>query len=295
MLNLPSCKVGNDFFEGTCVSSSGDLGIDELKFLQIIATPKLPDIIELPLVQDEFIGKIGYAFPGSSPSFEVQLSFTPLEFNVLSADLIDSSGMTFSNIPFKITDINNTFDRFILTVSIPDGVAPGESAVYLNLSDGTFLNGIIQIVGFSDVEVITIKNPNRRDLGKPIIKRVFVKKHGRKITLRIRGKNFINRQIFYDKNGSIIFLKNPHIPDPNTEITIYPENLNSRIKKRVVRHKNRSLKIEFILPQNVNGKTEAVVVIATPEGIASAAFKIKRKDQRLVIPIQPTTVSSLNP
>jgi len=112
VFNLPSCKVENNFFEGTCLSSDR-LGIDELKFLQIVSTPKLPDIIELPLVQDEFIGKIGYAFPGSNPSFEVQLSFTPLEFNALSVDLVDSSGMTFSNIPFKITDINDTFDRFI--------------------------------------------------------------------------------------------------------------------------------------------------------------------------------------
>ncbi len=287
LLGLPLCKLEDQFSDGTCLLGRGGLEIDEAEFLEIVSTPKLPKIIELPLVTDEFVGKIGFAYIGSNPSFEVKLSFIPEEINVVSVDLEDSDGNRFENIPFKVTNVPSSNDRFIFTITIPDEMLPGESNVTLHFADGKELTGIIQIIDPYDVEIVTIRNPIRKDIGKPVINRIIVIKRGRRMMLRVRGFNFASRKILYAQDDEINFSRNKQAPDPHTSVTIYPSDLHSNIKKRIVRKRSKFMRIHFILPERITEVTDSVLVIATPEGITSASFLIKPKKHRLIINVQP--------
>ena len=294
LFDIPACKNGNDFFEGVCIPLQSP--VNSPNFLSVISTPELPDIVGLPLLRDEFVGVIGFAYPGSNPSYEVKLSIPKSDLDVESVDVVDNDGIIFTSIPFKITDIINNSDTIILTLNLSDDIAIGQSTFVLNLKNGNTLTGIIEIIDPVDVEIITIRNSNRKNIAKPVIRRIYVKKNGRRITLGIRGKNFVSRQMYYSSEDSagglpdsaLIFLVNPDIPDPNTSVTLYPSVLDTKINKTVVKHRSKFMKIKFKLPENVNEKTKCVVVIATPEGIVSARFPVMVKRQRMIISVEPS-------
>ena len=284
LLNLPACKFGNDFFAGICQLKEF-LITDQADFLEVISTPKLPNVIQLPLVRDEFIGKIGISYPGANPSFEIKTTLPLIDLNITSISLEDSDDVLYENIPFKITEIPQSTNSFILTLSLPDDISLGESRFTLNLGNGKTLTGIIEIIDSLDVEIVTIMNHVRKLVAKPEIKRIYVKKVGRKITLGIRGKNFVNRKILFtrDEPDNLEKFVNPQIPDPHTAVTIYPSTIDSMIKARIVRKRSKYMKIRFVLPQNVSERTDAVLVVATPEGIVSVNFPITRKSKKFIL------------
>ena len=274
LLNIPLCKTPtNDFVTGFCNKDLVSTGAS----LNIVSTPGLPEIIDLPLIPDEFIGKIGIAYPGSNPSFEIETSIQDLMVN--SIDIEDGSSMSFANIPFLITPIKDESNKYILTLTLPDGLSKGEASITLNLtadSPELFLEGIIEIVDFTDVEIVTIKNPARKLIqSPPVIKRMFVKQSGNKVVVRLRGKNFVSRQLFYDPEGVDTYFKHNPNPDPITVSTVYPSNLESKLVERVVRKRGDLMRIEFKISKRPNRTVNAVLIIATPRGIVTVPFKIR--------------------
>ena len=108
--------------------------------------------------------------------------------------------------------------------------------------------------------------------------------NGKKITLTLHGKNFVSRQIFYTSTDSSSgglpengesFVANPDIPDPHTLLTIFPNDLNAKITKRVVKQRGKLMKVHIEFPENITKTTEAIIVIVTPKGIVSKSFIIK--------------------
>ena len=164
-----------------------------------------PDVINLPLIPDEFVGKIGFAYPGSNPSYEIKVLTNEQNIEVGSVSFIDSSGMIFENIPFEITKIDGFENQFILGLEIPEGASKGSANFTLNFISGEQLTGIIEIIdSFKNVEIITIKNPIKRtELDKPVIEELISKaSSSTKLTLFLKGKNFVSRQIFYTTDSS---------------------------------------------------------------------------------------------
>jgi len=276
-LGFPTCKIGLDYVAGECVPS---LITDTFDGLQITSTPHLPALIAgLGLTPDDVAGLIGVSYPGANPSFEIDTSIPFSQLQIGSIDLDDSSGMTFTDVPFEVTGIKGEENKFILTLTLSGHVASGNSLFTIHLRDGSTLDGIIQIIDLLKVDIITIHNPKRFKIGKPKIKRITVHKEGKNLTVGVRGLNFVSRQVYFTQDGVELFMANPDIPAPNTEVTIYPSKLRADLTKKLVTKRSKFLKFNFKLPQNVNEKTEAVLVIATPEGIISARFPIYKKSK----------------
>ena len=162
---------------------------------------------------DENVGRIGFAFPGSNPSYELETSTTPKSeaINITSINIKDSSGMTFSNIQFTTTDIPSLSDKFILSIDIPKDISTGTATVTLTLASGKQLNAILEIIDPLLVSVKTIRNQKKRDIRRLQIDKVSIHKQGTMISITLEGNNFVNRQIFFDKDGADgreVFVKN---------------------------------------------------------------------------------------
>lgn len=282
LLGLPSCKNNNVYTPGTC-SRRGILNLDSLG-VEITFALSFPDVIQLPLNNDEFVGKIGFAFPGSNPSYEIKTLTTNSNIEVSSVDLTDNAGMIFENISFEIIKLDGLENEFILTVIIPEEISEGKAAFTLNLTSGEQLTGEIQIINsLNDLEIITIKNPNKRtSIDKPEIDKLISKASGKKMSLILKGKNFVSRQIFYtseDSGGGLsgneeLFVINPDTPDPHTAITIFPSSLNAKVTKRIVKKNGKLMKVFIKFSKKITKRTEAVIVVVTPEGITSKSFVI---------------------
>ena len=273
-LGLPLCKTRNTFTTGSCIDPRALL-VDTLSFLDITSTPKLPPIIQLPLTTDESVGKVGIAYPGSNPSFEIKTPFKISQEEILSADIKDSRGIVLNGINFKLATIPNVSGRSVLTLTLPDDISKGESIFTLNLQANRVLKGRLQIVDFKELQIITIKNKNRKQILKPVIRRIFVSKENKKIRLNVKGNHFVSRQIIINENGTEKTLVNAEIPSPNTSVTIYPTDLKIRPTRTAVKARGRTISINFLLPDNVRIGTKATLVLATPRGIVSASFVIR--------------------
>lgn len=283
---LPLCENGNTFTQVICKkpSRSGlSSGID------VLSSPEFPDIANLPLVKDE-LGNIGFSYSGSDPTFEIttngiftrgfeKISKTKLSrllgTDIASIDLIDSKGTLFTNVPFTANSVENNPDRLILTLHIPDEVEEGLTTFILKLKDGQALNGGIQIIESKKINIITIENPNKKPINdQPLINKIRIEKHGKKVTIKLTGSNFVNRQVFYDENGVEIFNSHPGIPDPYTTVTIYPSDLDIKVKRKIVTSRSKFMKIKLELPSDINTPTKGVLVLTTPTGITSQSFVI---------------------
>ena len=270
---------------GTIISSSGTattsggLGIDAASLtIDVLSTPKLPDIIQLPLVRDEFLGKIGFAYRGSNPSFEIRTR-TILTSKITSADIIDKSGTVFANIPFSVFEIPGSQDTLILGLTLPDSLAVGETRFILHVENGESLTGLIDVLDFLDV-----KTPNsiktKKIIEKPVISRL--KSHtetSHKIKLRLRGDSFVGRRVVFEENGVVQFLIRPR-NDPNTSVTVYPRDLNLELRRSSVVHNRKIMRIRLRSTEKITTPVNAVLVIATPRGIVSKEFTIRPKIKR---------------
>lgn len=187
--------------------------------------------------------------------------------------------MTFSNIQFTTTDIPTSSDKFILSLDIPKDISTGTATVTLTVGSGKQLNAILEIIDPLLVSVKTIKNQKKRDIRRLQIKNVTINKQGTMISITLQGNNFVNRQIFFDKDGAEgreVFVKNGQIPDPHTVVTLFPASLNAVVKRRAVTQSNTILKINLELPSDVSEKINGVLVVATTEGIASTKLPISK-------------------
>ena len=270
---------------GTTISSSGTattsggLGIDAASLtIDVLSTPKLPDIIQLPLVRDEFLGKIGFAYRGSNPSFEIRTR-TILTSKITSADIIDKSGTVFANIPFSIFEIPGSQDTLILGLTLPDSLAVGETRFILHVENGESLTGLIDVLDFLDVKTPhSIKT--KKIIEKPVISRL--KSHtetSHKIKLRLRGDSFVGRRVVFEENGVVQFLIRPR-NDPNTSVTVYPRDLNLELRRSSVVHNRKIMRIRLRSTEKITTPVNAVLVIATPRGIVSKEFTIRPKVKR---------------
>lgn len=258
-----------------CVESSEDgLGIDRFNTIDVsvVSSPNLPDIVQLPLVVDELQGKVGFAFSGSSPSFEIKLPVNDPNLRIVSVDLKDSTGKAFENVPFVNTNISGTFENLILSLNIPETVSPGGLRFALGLNNSNSVAGLINII--NPFEVQEFFGEKLKDVFKPEINRVFLLRDDGAITLILRGKHFVGKKIFY-KNGELTSFLEKSKNDPITQVTILPSNLDLKIIERRVLDKGRTMKIKLKPPQILKRKVKAVLVISTPSGITSKSFVIK--------------------
>ena len=286
ILGLPSCKTKDVFLPGICLQRA--LLIPDNLGIEIVFALSFPEIIKLPLNTDEFVGEVGYAFPGSNPSYEIKTLTPNLNIEVSSIDLTDSTGMIFTSIPFEIMKLADLENEFVLTLTIPEKISKGKAIFILNLKNGEPLIGKIEIISsFKKLEIITIKNPNKRTvIDKPEINKLSSRVSDKKMTLVLSGKNFVSRQIFYageDSSGGLIeelFVANPDIPDPHTVINIFPSSLNAKVTKRIVTKNGNFMKIFIKFPEKIIKRTEAVIVVVTPNGIVSKSFTIRPRGKR---------------
>lgn len=232
----------------------------------------MPSVIELPLVRDELIGKVAFAYPGSNPSFEIKLPFIPVNFKVVSVHVEDITKKVFLNLPFKITPTSDNFEKFVLSVILPDDIPAGESTLIVNLDDSSSLTGTIQIVNFKNVDILTNNETLRTTLDKPKINKVFIRSNNEKYDLVLKGESFATRKIVFKENGLEHFIINEKDPDPNTSITLFPSDLNTQITFSRVLEEGKFMRIQFKLKQRIKDKTKVVLVLATPRGIVSRTF-----------------------
>ena len=271
-----TCKsVSTSSSSSGAISSSSSSGTSSAFLtVDVINTPKLPDITPLPLIPDEFIGKIGFAYFGSSPSFEIQIPENKTNLKIISVDLKDKRGIFFADIPFTITKVPNNPDILILGLTLPDNLSTGEANFILNLDNSETLTGTIQIIEFLDIQ-IPISLSTTKNISKPLISRIRTKVINKKLTVFLRGNNFVKRGIFLQQDDRRNFILNP-LHDPHTTITVYPSNLNITLEKRVVTRNGRRMKIKLKMPKKIGQTTNAVLVIATPRGIVSQHFQIRK-------------------
>lgn len=214
----------------------------------------LPKIIKLPLIPDEFIGKIGIAYAGSNPAFEIKFPEDTLPSNLVSIDLKDKDENVFPNTQFNLTKISNSSDKLILSLKIPDNVSKGTLNFNLNLADGKRFSGLIEIIDFIELA------KKEKTIGKPQIAKITTLKKGRNIILNISGNNFAG-----DENAS-----------PNTTATLFPTDLNASLELQSVSKNNKNLVLKLSLPDGIEKSVRSVISISTPRGIVSAPFVIKK-------------------
>ena len=264
---LVLCNNENKFSFATCVQPQSNPPVVEeqqVNNIDVVSTPRLPATIQLPLITDEFIGKVGIAYVGSIPSFEIIPPDGFIDTEIVSLSLTGSNGTIFNNIPFDFMDIPSTPGKFILTLSIPDDVSVGDATVTFNSSDGSSLNGIIKIINYNDE---LFQDP-------PFITRLFAKTIGQKVTITVRGNSLLARNIVSRINKSRV---NSELV-ANTEFTIYPSGLANDIKVKA--KTNGSIEISFQLAEPI-ASTVGELVVATPRGIASSPFVIQSRPNNL--------------
>lgn len=246
--------------------------------IDVVSNPELPEAVELPLVSDAFVNRAGFAYVGSNPSFEIKLPDGDPDRVIAGVDLQDSSGFIFNNIPFTTTSISGQPEKYILTLSLPDSIKEGEAKFALNLSNGTFLNGVIYIFSPLEVSVFKGKGLKTKRVSKPVITRISVSKVKSNVTLSIRGNDFLGKTFLYndeennEDEGTLIENSDG---TPNSTVSIFPSSLNAEIKKIAVLNGRKQIKINFSLPFALDKKTKSIVVISTPSGTISKRFILK--------------------
>ena len=233
-------------------------------------SPVFPGVVETLLTTDEIAQKTGLAYRGSNPSYEIKLPSGSNSTDVVSADIQDSAGTISRNIPFNITKIPDSADKVILTLKLPGNIAIGDLKYALNFSNKTSLTGNIKIIDFARVS-----SNNLKEFSKPSISEINVIRHkDNKITLFARGKNFVGRKIFIEENNTSLYFENQP-KEPHSSVTIFPKSLNTEIIERSVSKDKKTIKIKFKFASNTKGTIHAVLVVATPRGIASKGFLIR--------------------
>lgn len=244
--------------------------------IDVVSNPKLPDIIELPIVTDAFLNRSGFAYTGSNPSFEIKLPSGDPDITIASVDLKDSSGFIYKGIHFTVTPISGQPERYILNLSIPDSIKEGEAKFALNLNDGTSLNGVIYIFPPLEISVFKGKSIKTRKVAKPLITRISSSKIKNRVTLNVKGDNFVGRSFLYkDKDNIDNLVQNPK-GTSSTKVTIFPSSLGADIKKVSVFNHGTEMKVVIDFPFSVVAqKTDAELIASTPSGIASRLFTLK--------------------
>ncbi len=239
-------------------------------FIEISSAPTFPQIVELPLVSEEFTGISVFAYPGSNPSFEVNLPSDQIKSTVLYVHLKDSKDNIFQNIPFSVTSIPSTPGKIILSLKLPEQISTGKLQFTLFLHTGKSIHGFINII-----DPMNIQNPETNLVfDKPEIVNISEIKSDESISLLIKGTNFVgNRlQVTTDLND-IINLNS--LGGPQTTITIFPSNLNMKAGKLNVSRNSNQIEVKYPITGDSIEITDTVIVITTPRGIVSRQFKLK--------------------
>ncbi len=235
--------------------------------VEISSAPNFPQIIELPLVPEEFSGVPAFAYPGSNPSIEIKLPQDQIKSTILYVHLKDSQGNIFQNIPFNVVKIPTTPDKSILTLQLPEQVSTGKSQFTLFLHTGRLLHGSINIIDYMNIQI----PDTNTSLEKPLISSVIEAKSDQSVTLIIKGKNFVGNKVQAITNmEDTVSLKASS--GPQTSVTIFPSSLNIQIYKLNVTKNGNQLEVKFNIPDTLTGKTNATLIITTPRGITSKSF-----------------------
>lgn len=289
---------GNVCFNGECCDSFdcrlGETCTKDLKCepapnsgsTKIVQTPILPDIIELPVIPDEYIGEIGFAYPETFPSFEVKFPVSfPDGLSVNRIDLADQKGMIFRMLPFNVAPINGSTDTFDITITIPTGVSIGESLAYIVLNDGRSYEGTIHIVHPKKLVKSIIGNAPPVKIGrKAKVSKVQIIKKGADLRFKVYGKNFAHRRIIYvEPNGDVKEFEGPESPNPNTKVTLLPVTINADPIYRAVRSGHRILRLKFGLVEDLKTPTKTQLIIATPQYILTKEITLKPGKQNKTI------------
>ena len=252
---LALCNNNGVLSFGTCTQAQSfnpDINVS------IITNPNFPGSIELPLVKDEFLGKVGFAFKNPSqstnPSFEINTSLPLIDTEILSLELVGSDGTRFNNVLFSILATPDPTVS-VLTLVLPPSLQEGEAVFILNKTNGEVLSGIIEVI------VTDNNSPS------PAIRHVFARTVRNKVTLTVKGSNFSRSRVALRENKNQKLQLNPN---GSTEITIFPKSLN--IEPEILQSGKNLLKLRFDLPENVTGQTLGVLIISSPGGIVSTPF-----------------------
>ena len=254
--------------------------------LNVVSNPKLPEIVEPPLVTDEFATITGIAHIGSSPAFEVRLPESRPALTVSSVDLKDSSGFIFYDVPFLSSEIPGQPDKLIIKITLPDSIKEGEARFDLNFNDGTFDTGVIEIIKPANIAAFKSNSNKIKTLVKPRIIKVSVSRNKNRFLIAVKGRNFIGRKLLIKEGDVYNLIENPK-GVPHTSVTIFPSSLNPDVSKTVVTGKGNNLRIKFSIPSDVEKKTKANLVISTPAGEASQIFTIKPNISAVIKPEIP--------
>lgn len=249
-------------------SSSGNIVNSNLD-IDVLVNPDFPDFISLPPIGDTIGKRVGSAFVGSNPSFEVRLNTKKNNITVKSADIIDSKGKAFFEIPFKVIPVPDSEDEIVLSLNIPNTISSGLAKFVLNTNNGAALQGEIEILDFFN----TSTTKDNKLFGEPSISRVSIKKISDSFFLTIQGKNFAPKNIIYSTKDS----PNEKLESDsrsNTSVIILPSTLNIEIDETTVSKGNDSIKVKFKLA-DLKDDTDAVVIVTTPRGIASKPLILK--------------------
>ena len=114
---------------------------------------------------------------------------------------------------------------------------------------------------------------NIKEVLKPVISRITVKRDKGAIILLLRGKNFVGKRVFYVIDDTTMIFQSE---SPNTFVTIFPSSLNIELKQKSVSRKGKRMKIKFKVKKEEE-LINAVLVISTPRGIVSKEFVVKPK------------------
>lgn len=212
----------------------------------------------MPLIPDKLLGKIGIAYPGSNPSFEIKFPQNNLPSNIASIDLEDKDGIIFPNILFNVTKIFNSTDKLILSLTIPDNVSSGILKVRINFADSRRLTGLVAVVDF--LNLIKGLNGKGKTVGKPQITQITTLKKRRDIVLNVLGNNFVGSENV----------------NSNTTITLFPADLNVSIKLQSVSKNGKNLVLKLNLLDGFEKSARSVISISTPRGIVSVPLVIKK-------------------
>ena len=244
--------------------------------IDVVSNPELPDIIDPPLITDEFLGRAGIAYVGAVASFEIKLPEGDPDLTVVSIDIKDSTEFIFNNVPFIVTAIEGQPEKLILELRLPDSIAPGEARFALNLSDRSFLVGVVEIVRALDIATFKSSGADVKFISKPRISRVSVKKNKKKdtISLTVKGKNFVGSTFLIQEGENFNLIENT-VASQSTVVTLFPSSLNARLTKVSVSKGGKRLKVKYDLPGDVEDKIKASLVVSTPAGTTSKLFNIK--------------------
>ena len=159
--------------------------------------------------------------------------------------------------------------------NIPNDISPGYANLNFHLSNESLVVKQIKIINSLNASVI--ENNIEKTISNPIINRIIYRKERNLITLKIRGGGFVGKTIYLsDNNKKIPFITSKG--QSHTFVTLFPSELNNKIKEVLVSKDGNQLIIRFYLPETIkNSVLSCLVSIASTKGITSARFKIVTK------------------